>query len=115
MSHVHTRKSLCPRMLANSFCGDPDSSDSNNKGHFRSFSTMHSSHILREGVRPKIVRDNMSHAKTPATPSGWQGYFNHSDRLLRVEEIGERLRVRRSHAGRVIPARSCLQAGVRTE
>jgi hypothetical protein len=49
-------------MLANSFCGDPDSDDSSNKGYFRSFRTMHSSHMLREGARLEIVRDNLGHA-----------------------------------------------------
>ena len=29
---------------------------------FPSFRTMHSSHMLREGARPEVVRDNMGHA-----------------------------------------------------
>src|SRR6266849_10703724 len=59
MSHVHSRKSLCPRMLANRFCRDSDSADSSNKGYFRSFRTLHTSPMPREGARPEIVRDNM--------------------------------------------------------
>ena len=57
MSHGRFQKSLCPRMLANSFCGDPDSADSSDKGYFRSFGTLRSSHMLREGARPEVVRD----------------------------------------------------------
>jgi len=64
-------------MLANSFCRDSDSADSSNKGYFRSFRTMHSSHMLREGARPEIVRDNMGHANIDVTQivygkSGWE-------------------------------------------
>jgi integrase len=54
-------------MLANRFCRDSDSADSNDKGYFRSFHTMHSSHMLREGARPEIVRDNMGHANIDVT------------------------------------------------
>jgi hypothetical protein len=53
--------------------------------------------------------------KKPATRQGWQGHSITSEWLLCVEEIGERLRVRRSHARHVIPARSRVQAGIRTE
>jgi hypothetical protein len=38
-----------------------------------------------------------------------------ANRLLRVEEIGEGLRVWRSHASHVIPALRDVQAGIRTE
>jgi integrase len=34
---------------------------------FRSFRTMHSSLMLREGVRPEVVRDNMGHANIDVT------------------------------------------------
>ena len=54
-------------MLANSFFRDSDSADSSNKGYFRSFRTMHSSHMLREGATPEIVRDNMGHANIDVT------------------------------------------------
>jgi len=54
-------------MLANSLCGDSDSSDSVNKAYFRSFRTMHSGHMPREGARPEIVRDNMGHANIDVT------------------------------------------------
>ena len=47
-------------MLENRFCRDPDSADSSDKGYFRSFRTMHSSHMLREGARPEIVRQHGS-------------------------------------------------------
>src|SRR5437773_10439696 len=67
MSHVHTRNPICPRMLANSFYRDSDSADSSYKGYFRSFRTMHSSHMLREGARPEVVRDNMGHANIDVT------------------------------------------------
>ncbi len=38
---------------------------------------MHSSHMLREGARPEIVRDNMGHANIDVTQivygkSGWE-------------------------------------------
>jgi site-specific recombinase XerD len=54
-------------MLANSFSRDSDSADSSNKGYFRSFRTMHSSPILREGARLEVVRDNMGHANIDVT------------------------------------------------
>ena len=54
-------------MLANSFCGDPDSADSSDKGYFRSFRTMHSSRMLSEGARPEVVRDNRGHANIDVT------------------------------------------------
>jgi integrase len=54
-------------MLANSFCRDSDPADSSDNGYFRSFRTMHSSHMLREGARPEIVRDNMGHANIDVT------------------------------------------------
>jgi len=54
-------------MLANSFCRDSDPADSSDKGYFRSFRTMHSSHRLREGARQEIVRDNMGHANIDVT------------------------------------------------
>jgi len=54
-------------MVANSLCGDSDSSNSADKAHFRSFRTMHSGHMLREGARPEIVRDNMGHANIDVT------------------------------------------------
>ena len=56
-------------MLANSFFRDADSADSSNKGYFRSFRTLHSSPMLREGARPEIVRDNMGHANIDVTQS----------------------------------------------
>ena len=64
-------------MLANSFCRDSDPADSSDKGYFRSFRTMHSSPMLREGARPEIVRDNMGHANIDVTQivygkSGWE-------------------------------------------
>jgi integrase len=34
---------------------------------FRSFHTMHSSLMLREGARPEVVRDNMGHANIDVT------------------------------------------------
>jgi integrase len=34
---------------------------------FPSFRTMHSSHMLREGARPEVVRDNMGHANIAVT------------------------------------------------
>jgi site-specific recombinase XerD len=34
---------------------------------FRSFRTMHSSLMLREGARPEVVRDNMGHANIDVT------------------------------------------------
>jgi hypothetical protein len=43
-------------MLTNSFCRDSDLADSSDKGYFRSFRTMLSSHMLREGATPEIVR-----------------------------------------------------------
>jgi|HubBroStandDraft_2_1064218.scaffolds.fasta_scaffold23234_3 hypothetical protein len=48
-------------------------------------------------------------------PQGWQGHSITSEWLLCVEEIGEGLCVRRSHASHVIPARSRVQAGIGTE
>jgi integrase len=54
-------------MLGNSFCRDSDSADSTNKRYFRSFGTMHSSHMLREGARPEIVRDILGHANIDVT------------------------------------------------
>jgi integrase len=54
-------------MLANSFFRDSESADSSDKGYLRSFRTMHSSHTLREGARPEIVRDNMGHANIDVT------------------------------------------------
>src|ERR1700721_2544482 len=53
--------------------------------------------------------------KTLPPPEGWQGHSITKEWLLRVEEIGEGLRVRRSHASHVIPARRNIQAGIRTE
>ncbi len=44
-------------MLTNSFCRDSDLADSSDKGYFRSFRTMLSSHMLREGATPEIMRD----------------------------------------------------------
>ena len=54
-------------MLANSFCRDSDPADSSDKGYFRSFRTMHSSHMPHEGARPEMVRDNMGHANIDVT------------------------------------------------
>jgi site-specific recombinase XerD len=54
-------------MLANSSVRDSESADSSDKGYFRSFRTMHSSHMLREGARPEVVRDNMGHANIDVT------------------------------------------------
>jgi hypothetical protein len=68
MSHVRTRDRSCPRMLANSFCRDSHAADRRNKGYFRSFRTMHSSHMLREGARPEVVRDNMGHVDIRRDP-----------------------------------------------
>lgn len=34
---------------------------------FRSFRTMHSSLMLRQGARPEVVRDNMGHANIDVT------------------------------------------------
>src|SRR6266581_7403935 len=67
MSHVRTRNPICPRMLANSFCRDSDSADSSDKGYFRSFRTKHSSHMLREGARPEVVRYILGHANIDVT------------------------------------------------
>ena len=34
---------------------------------FSDFRTMHSGHMLREGARPEVVRDNMGHANIDVT------------------------------------------------
>ena len=65
-------------MLANSFCRDSDPTDSSDKGYFRSFRTMHSSHMPHEGARPEMVRDNMGHANIDVTQNAygkscWEG------------------------------------------
>ena len=39
---------------------------------FRSFRTMHSSLMLREGARPEVVRDNMGAANIDVTQNVWQ-------------------------------------------
>jgi hypothetical protein len=49
-------------MLASSLRQHPDTADSSDKKYFRSFCTVHSSHRLREGEKPEMVRDNMGHA-----------------------------------------------------
>jgi integrase len=54
-------------MLANSFFRDSAPADSSDKSYFRSFRTMHSSPMLREGARPEVVRDNMGHANIDVT------------------------------------------------
>jgi hypothetical protein len=54
-------------MSANSICRDSDSSESSDKGYFRSFRTTHSSHMLREAARPEIVPDNRGHANIDVT------------------------------------------------
>jgi len=54
-------------MLASSLCRDSAPADSSDKGYFRSFRTAHSSHRLREGARPELVRDNMGHANIDVT------------------------------------------------
>jgi integrase len=59
--------STLPANVGNSFCRDSDSADSSDKGYFRSFRTMHSSPMLREGERPEMVRDNMGHANIDVT------------------------------------------------
>jgi len=71
-------------MLANSICGDSDSSTSADKGYFRRFRTMHSSHMLREGGRPGIVRDNMGHANIDVTQNVYSKSWPvaHSSRSL---------------------------------
>jgi hypothetical protein len=64
----------------------------------------------------EVVKDRYSFRKTkPATRLEWQGHAITSEWLLRVEEIGEGLRVRRSHAGHVVPAPNRFQAEIRTE
>src|SRR5712692_6910048 len=88
MSNVRTRNPICPGMLANSFCRDSDSADSTNKGYFRSFRTMHSSHMLREGARPELVRDNMGHANIDVT----QNVYGKSWREERVDAVSCRSR-----------------------
>ena len=54
-------------MLVNSFCRDSAPADSSDKRYFRSFRTMHSSPMLREGARPEVVRDNLGHANIDVT------------------------------------------------
>jgi len=54
-------------MLANRFCRDSGAADSSNKGNVRSFRSMHSSHMLREGARPETVRDILGHANIDVT------------------------------------------------
>ena len=54
-------------MLTNSFCRDSDLADSSDKGYFRSFRTMHSSRMLREGATPEIVRDILGQANIDVT------------------------------------------------
>src|SRR6516165_5462191 len=54
-------------MLTNSFCRDSDSADSSDKGYFRNFCTIHSSHMWRRWARPEVVRDNMGHANIDVT------------------------------------------------
>jgi hypothetical protein len=58
-------------MLTNSFCRDSDSADSSDKGYFRSFRTMHSSRMLREGARPEIVRDILGQANIDLTQNAY--------------------------------------------
>lgn len=66
ISHVHTRIPICPGMLATT-CGVSAPADSSDKVYFRSFRTMHSSHMLREGEMPKVVRDILGHANIDVT------------------------------------------------
>src|SRR5260370_20307629 len=77
MSHARFRKSLCPRMLANSCCRDSAPADSSDRRYFRNFRILHSSQRLREGARPEVVWDNMSHANIDVTQNvygnGWWG------------------------------------------
>src|SRR5260370_9121498 len=54
-------------MLESSLCGDSAPGDSRDKGYFRSFRTAHSSHRLREGASPELVRYNMGHANISVT------------------------------------------------
>jgi len=77
-------------MFAISLFRDSDSADSSDKGYFRSFRTMHSSHMLREGARPEIVPDKMGHAKYRVT----QNVYGKSAGCLakfRCEDYGIRL------------------------
>jgi hypothetical protein len=67
------------------------------------------------GFKRKVQMEDKVPQEKPATRQGWQGHANTSEWLLPVEEIGEGLRVRRSQASHVIPARSNVQAGIRTE
>jgi hypothetical protein len=59
--------------------------------------------------KPKVQGRKTCH------PTRWQGRAITREWLLSVKEIGEGLRVRRSQASHVIPARSNVQAGIRTE
>ena len=54
-------------------CGVSAPADSTDKGYFRSFRTIHSSHMLREGARPEVVRDILGHANIDVTQNvyGW--------------------------------------------
>jgi len=56
MSHVHARDPICPRMLATTLRRDSTWPTPAIRGIFRSFRTAHSSHTLREGARPEVVR-----------------------------------------------------------
>jgi integrase len=58
-------------MLTNSCCTDSDSTDPSDKGYFRSFRTMHSSRMLREGATPEIVRDILGQANIDVTQNAY--------------------------------------------
>jgi integrase len=55
---------------------------------FRSFRTMHSSLMLREGARPEVVRDNMGHANIDVTQNvyGKSWWEERVDALTRAVE-----------------------------
>ncbi len=50
---------------------------------------MHSSHMLREGARPELVRDNMGHANIDVT----QNVYGKSWREERVDAVRGRIPV----------------------
>ena len=54
-------------MFAISLCRGPDTADSSDKRYFQSVRIMHSSHSLREGAEPEVLRDNMGHANIDVT------------------------------------------------
>jgi hypothetical protein len=54
-------------MLATTHCREWDPGDCSVNGDFRSYRTSHSSHKLRDGARPEVVRDILGHADFDVT------------------------------------------------